>query len=375
MNKFQIFAGRFRFLVTKILHRCLRRIDYPAWLIIQNIGLNSQDALRRNYHRKLIERYLDDYRRFRDSAWLLADGIYQENKSWKPDSEQLSAIIVMEYHRLEKGLSLPERRLGASQDVIPRLSSAICEHVERFGLNETVKIGISVLEAYRLENAAFDFPEEIQSNFQRVAAIALHSQPEIYKKVGGYKEISDKEIRFSSKNVGLKFFKGRHSIRTYTGESIDRKYVEQMLEIALTAPSVCNRQASRVYAIDSKKLICDVLKYQNGNRGFTDKVALLLVVVTDQRRFVSVEERNQGWIDGGLFSMNLMLGIHALGLGCCPLNWCASRENDRAVRALLEIPDFESVIMLISVGHIPERLSVATSTRRRVDEILRFIER
>jgi nitroreductase len=360
--------------VKKVIFLFLKRLDYPTWLIVQNFGSGDQDSLRHSYNQKLIERYLDDYLKFRDSAWLFADGIYRKDEAWMPNSEQLTAVIVMEYHRLEKGLSLAERRMGASQDVVQRLVSAICEHVERFGFNDSVAIGLSTLESYKLENQDFDFPEDTLSAFQRVASFSSNRYTRNGEQSSGYREISRKDIEDSSKGVELSFFKRRHSIREYTGEAIDRGYVNQMLEVALTTPSVCNRQAWRVYAIDSRDLIRDVLKFQNGNRGFTEKVALLFVVVTDQRRFVSVEERNQGWIDGGLFSMNLMLGIHSLGFGSCPLNWCASRENDNALRDLLKIPDYESVIMLISVGKIPERLRVAASTRRSVADVLKFVE-
>ena len=74
-------------------------------------------------------------------------------------------------------------------------------------------------------------------------------------------------------------------------------------------------------------------------------------------------ERNQCWIDGGMFAMSLVLGLHAQGLGTCFLNWSKSAPEDKAMRALLQLPPQEAIITLIAVGNLPRSLSVAKSVR------------
>jgi nitroreductase len=113
-----------------------------------------------------------------------------------------------------------------------------------------------------------------------------------------------------------------------------------------------------------------LLALQNGNRGFADRIPLLFIVAADLRRFVSVEERNQPWVDGGLFAMNLMLSLHSYGLGSCPLNWCASLLNDDRLRSLLNIPNHEVILMYVAAGYLPRELAVTESPRRSVESIL-----
>ena len=93
-------------------------------------------------------------------------------------------------------------------------------------------------------------------------------------------------------------------------------------------------------------------------------------MTTDTYRFFSVGERNQCWIDGGLFSMSLVYGLHSLGLGSCCLNWSVEKEADQKLRRITGIPQSEVVIMMIGVGHLPEKLVVARSMRKPLETIL-----
>ena len=86
-----------------------------------------------------------------------------------------------------------------------------------------------------------------------------------------------------------------------------------------------------------------------------------------------MNERNQCWIDGGLFAMSLVLGLHAQGLGTCFLNWSKSSPRDRAMRALLKLPPEEVIIVLVAVGHLPDTLEVARSARPPLDSVRRHV--
>jgi nitroreductase len=112
------------------------------------------------------------------------------------------------------------------------------------------------------------------------------------------------------------------------------------------------------------------LACQNGNRGFTEEIDKLLVVTSDLGSFVSPGERNQCWIDGGLFAMSLVYALHSLGLGTCCLNWSVEHEADRKLRQAAGIRESEAVIMMIAVGHLPEVLNVQQSPRKLVDDVL-----
>lgn len=84
-------------------------------------------------------------------------------------------------------------------------------------------------------------------------------------------------------------------------------------------------------------------------------------------------ERNEPFVDGGLFSMSLLYALEAYGLAACPLNAMFSLSQDRQTRALLNIPDYELPVMYIAVGNFPESVPVCRSTRRDPKAIVKKI--
>jgi nitroreductase len=140
--------------------------------------------------------------------------------------------------------------------------------------------------------------------------------------------------------------------------------------MASFTPSVCNRQNWKVFVFTSAEDKRRVLAFQNGNRGFGDQASKILLVTADLQGFVAPGERNQGWIDGGMFAMSLLYLFHSLGVGTCCLNWSVKMETDQNMKAAAGIPDSHGVIMLIAVGHYPVHLRVAQSPRKPLRELV-----
>jgi nitroreductase len=141
---------------------------------------------------------------------------------------------------------------------------------------------------------------------------------------GGVTHLRRVDILQSAKMDLSRFFASRHSIRQFADEPVSIDLVRRAVDMALHTPSVCNRQAWKVYG-----------------------------------------ERNQAWIDGGMFAMSFVLALHSLGLGTCCLNWSVEQKTDIALRAEAAIPDSEVIIMLLAIGHIPPELNVAASVRQK----------
>jgi nitroreductase len=316
----------------------------------------------------------DDRLRFLNSAWLEADGIFPLNKNTYHHRDNLSAIVTMEYHRLEKGMVLPNRRVGAGQDAIIRLLLAIELQYKFIGATAEGAIGLRTISIYLSET-----PTEALSTdlLDKLALFKwLHNEyliNNMTSSAGGYKTLAKKELVSSLDFDFEAFALSRHSIRDYADKQIDIQLLKEIVTIAMSTPSVCNRQAWRVYIVTDRVTIESALLFQNGNRGFTDRVPALFIVCADLHRFVSVEERNQAWIDGGLFSMTLMLTIHGKNLGSCPLNWSASRENDQGLRRLFNIPQNEVVIMMLSLGYLQDVVKFTDSPRRSINEVISVV--
>ncbi len=251
--------------------------------------------------------------------------------------------LTVAYHQVEKGLSLPAPKRPFGQGARDQMLT-LARHPSY------IDVGQGAREAAENALDALDLwaREERISPATTPAGVTPLPRP----------ELGD-------------FFTSRHSCRNY---DMTRPVSEEALKAAVNAaqqtPSVCNRQAARVRILTEPARIKAALQLQNGNRGFTDSVPTLAVVTVDRRYFRGPGERNQRWIDGALFAMTLVWGLHAQGLATCMLNWSMGATATRALRERLELGDEQDVICMIAIGHASEGFHVARSRRRPIDQVL-----
>ncbi|MDZ8187299.1 MAG: nitroreductase family protein [Nostoc sp. ChiSLP02] len=316
---------------------------------------------------KLLSNYAYDFGRFvRNSSVSVkhpATNLQVETKT------QFQARMTIDYHSIEKGLAMKEPRVGFGREVIQRLLSNLPIYLKKYGFDETVQITLNALLAYYSFNLEHGFKDEqlYESILKLKQAIPTYSNS---TDEGGIFKLNKKSILDDSRIDLRRFFQSRHSIRHFAPEEVDMCLIEQAVAMAQKTPSVCNRQSSKVYVFSSDEDKQKVLSYQSGNRGFGDQASKVLIVVSDLENFTLMGERNQCWIDGGMYAMSLVYALHSLGLGTCCLNWSVEYSVDKALKQVTNIKDSESIIMMIAVGHLPEELKVAQSPRKAVDEVL-----
>lgn len=311
--------------------------------------------------------------RLRNFVRIFLNYFYDLNRFWKSSGlsgewgeENLYARITMDYHRIEKGLALRNPRLGFGSDVIERLLSMVPHYEGRYGAALPTKAARVALQEYMEFHSAKDM------RFPKLEGFLSGRSLEVDElDTAGTLMVKREAIHRQSGIDFLGFANSRFSVRQFSGERVAVESIECAILAALKSPSVCNRQTARVHFFQAAELVEKILGFQNGNRGFGEQAGGLLVVTSDMRGFVSVGERNQCWIDGGIFSMSLVYALHALGIGSCMLNWSAEYPRDKALRRAANIPDSEAVIMMIAVGHMLDEFSVARSPRRAVSDVLR----
>lgn len=187
----------------------------------------------------------------------------------------------------------------------------------------------------------------------------------------GIKSISKEDIETHINKINYEeFFNARFSIRQFSDLEVEIELIKKSINIARKTPSVCNRQGWKAHVYTNKTEIEQILQYQNGNRGFTDSINKLIITTADLSSSFGIGERNQGYVDGGMFSMSLVNALHSKGLGTCCLNCSINSKVDKKLRKIAKIPESESIIMMIAVGHLPEKLNVASSVRKNLNKIL-----
>ncbi len=291
-----------------------------------------------------------DKERFLDHGYLVHD---------LKDAEARSYLMMLLYHGLEKSLSLKERSpdhgWGRAREVLDALR--IVNQQKTFGYHDSA--AKSCLKAFCLHPLNRD-REESKQILEELDA--LSNIPWGSENHGG---------RFVSKDFLEKgkipspedFFESRKSIREYALKAITQEDWDRVFALANWAPSSCNRQMWRTYYTDDPKVIRKALELQNGNAGFADKIPNLVVIAQDLRGLLYDRERNQQWVNGGIYLMALIYAMHSVGIGSCILNWSATREQDDALREMFNIRPEDTVITMLACGYPDVENGICCSER------------
>jgi len=356
--------------------RCIRHSMFCSRQLIARIALNGKTVAYKALPSKLkylvanrsalLEMYQDysyDYNRYRKHAMI--------KETAGNTLSQLKSRLLMRSHSLEKGLSLSSVKKAFGTERIRDLDDALSEYTLQ-------NIPISAVE-YRQAISSINKYCEFHEKIFDLDAKAVHpalskwiSKGDDYL-IGGTRIVYKRDICKSSSVDFDEFSKSRYSIRQFKSGLIDVERLRKSVQIAQKSPSVCNRQSTRVLIVQDSKILKSALDIQAGSKGFTDEIEQVLFVLGDLSCFTGSRERNQVFVDGGLFAMSLLYALHADGLATCSLNWSACRKQDSALRSLYIINDSETIIMMIAVGYMKEQFSVAYSARRDTDDVLRAI--
>jgi nitroreductase len=297
---------------------------------------------------KVFPQYVYDIRRFlsHSQAWIT-----------NYDEMHLKGQLLRKVHSLEKGFSMPPpRRVFGEKNI------------------STIKQLLSQLEDTEASRWMRDYATQVIAEveiFNRSSEEERNAFPRSVSQLPTAITAFDKAATLRSLPPAPEdFFATRRSVRIYEQIPVDQDLLRRAASLAQLAPSVCNRQSGRVRFYSGEAEKTAILALQDGNKGFGHQVPTVAVISSDLRSFHGGHERNQGYVDGGLFAMSLTFALHALGLGSCMMNWCVFPKTDRDLRKLINLPDHEIVITLMSVGHLPESYHVARSRRRPLDEVL-----
>ena len=282
------------------------------------------------------------------------------------------ARIIMAYHVLEKGLTMPRRRLNFGHSAVLDLVRLVDDFERSFGCDEPqVRHAVGCVKEYFELHCASQFDMSGEPKFWVRVKAFCESHPDIppTKQVEMTREafFADNEAPFPV------FAAARHTSRHYEG-IVKVERIKNAVELAMTAPSACNRQFVKVYCVSDHAKRDALFSLQNGNRGFGKDADKLLVVTADLSGNRWAEERNDLYTNAGIFIMNLCYALHYNRIAHCILNWSVSPRNDRSGHRILGLPDNEAIVVLISCGNAPDRFHVASSPRKSIQDVFAEIK-
>lgn len=278
------------------------------------------------------------------------------------EKEHIQGLLSMNTHIIEKGLTMPGMRPGFGQEVIIRLIT-LCHDWSKY--ND--RTDFFYVQAVRTVLEYSQVHDGLKYSFEKPFAAALEAFVDGHKEMVASSQLQFKgsEGFFADKEASFPAFaRSRHSVRSFSDENIPIERLTDAIDLAQSAPSSCNRQTTRVHIIADKANIGKVLSLQNGNRGFGQLINKLLVITYHIPHYGSVRERHLGYIDSGIFTMNLLYALHYNRIGACTLNWCDTPKEEKKLRSVLQIDERETVTVIIGCGMIPNNVfAVAKSTR------------
>lgn len=323
--------------------------------------LKSVDPLRRFVKRIKIHReYLYDAKFM--SNHLLDGGRTSSHEQYR---------IMLRVHSLEKGMAhRSPRSFGASKAIA--LLHMLETSSEQTQESTAYRMGVSVLRAWHSFHT--DRDDRNQTAFEQVEIFldeAHRRDNGDRRSEAGVRSISDRNPKAWIDYPFADFVAARHSTRRYSTEGVTDDLVDAAVALAMLSPSACNRQMVRLHIIDDpdrKKLLYKTL---HGTGGVDYENCRIGVVTYDSRSLEFYGERNQGYLNSGLFAMTLVYALHWMGIGACLLQFGNTAAEERMLVQQLGLPEFERIAVGISLGHLESSDVVPASVRRTVAEVLR----
>lgn len=147
----------------------------------------------------------------------------------------------------------------------------------------------------------------------------------------------------------------RRSIRKYKHKPVSKDLINKLLKVAMSAPSAGNEQPWHFIIIDDPLILSKIPSFHN-HAQMLKEASVAILVCSD----MNLDHHNGMWIqDCAAATENMLIAIHAEGLGAVWLGIYPREERIKGINELLSLPDRVYPFSLISIGHPAEQLPKA----------------
>jgi len=285
--------------------------------------------------------------------------------------KEIELEIIVISHIIEKGLAHKNFRTSFAKVKVEELSKLIKKYYENEIYDEFIlKMGIDALQQYYSKNLSYDVDVSEFCYWPKID----NTLEETYV---GVKQYTVKEIFRNSNSNFYDFATSRYSVRPFEsmGIGLEPELLDKVINLALTAPSACNRQSTRVHVINNKDLIAKVAKIQSGSKGFGENSDVLIVITSDLSLYSS-SDRRLPYIDSGIFTMNFIYSLFHFEIASCILNASLPINDEITVKKLIGIPENEVIATFISTFKLNENemYNVGIAKRHSSSSITRWVK-
>lgn len=289
---------------------------------------------------------------------------YQNNNQYNcTDKSVMESQMLLYCHQLEKGLTHKnDSRIFGGEKAV-RLAHFIESYLEKYEPNEITKLSINVIYEY------LQSPNAVKDEKQRNSiSIVVEKNKEVVRK--GWSGIKELNVppAFDESLIN-QFYQTRGSVRDFSGEPLSVEELEKVYKFVSWTPSACNRQSCRIHYYCDREKMNSIIDNQLGDQGWCHNATALFVITANTKYFNSHYERYQALIDGGMFAMNFVMGLHLQHIASCFKMYVRGFKRDKAFRAITGIPQEEIPVVVIMAGHYKEDVHISTKSVRFVQDI------
>lgn len=279
--------------------------------------------------------------------------------------EQITGTITRYYHSIEKGLAFDIIKPGFGKKQISSLLNLLKVYKNHNYPLDSVcfKTAIDTLLQY------IKIQEKINYDVTKLKEIVFALSEDTNADTGGIHNMIKKSILQKLRGDFLEFSQSRYSVRNYSNQPVEIQSIEEAINFAQNTPSSCNRQTWKTRIVRDNILKNILINNQFGNRGFGERIDSLIIITVDNQYYDATIERNQGFVDGGMYALNLIYSLHYYGLATCPLSASLTLKQEENLRKYFEISESEIIILFIAVGNYADSFKVPKSTRREASII------
>lgn len=267
-------------------------------------------------------------------------------------------------HMLEKGLSMRPRRASFAADYIQETVTDYAKLL-RSGPLSTIEGDWfhDVLAAYFEATISSENPRirAAQLAFDSMALIPRGTEC-VPRPVGAISHLVDIEALTELAHQ-------RTSVRWYTDQTVSRNVIDKAVDIAMQAPTACNRVPWKLRIFDTTPEVEQIASIAMGTTGFASQLPGIAVLVGDLSAYVNEHDRHLIYIDGSLAAMSFVLGLQAQGVSSCCINWPDVKVRENAMAKQLGLRPWERVIMLVAYGHADESGLTPFSAKVELDTV------
>lgn len=277
------------------------------------------------------------------------------------------ALLRRNVHRLEKGILMKPRRIPFALDYIGETLDAYItgSEAQNDGGVDPVELqwGNDVLSKYFDIHSGVEVLKSEQQRFKPFCqnSSQTESRTPYLRDLSNTPPVTFEALRALAKQ--------RRSVRWFLPKSVERDLLDRALEVAVQAPSACNRQPFMFRFFDDPELVQKLINIPFGLAGYGHQVPTVAVVTGQQRHYFEERDRHLIYIDASLAVMGFILSLETLGLSSCCVNWPDIEEKEKKMADLLQLDPDERPVMLIALGYPDPEGMVANSTKKSLSQL------